>query len=395
MPNALIYSPDLDGHRQVHVFVYANILEELGFNIYAAGNLKQSVSNSFYIDKLKKILGSKFIDTSVFTNGGYGISKDEFIGLQDSCKTDLTVFPEADNHLALFVSQMFGLKNRFRGKMAGLFLRPFYFYEETSLYDKLKYIKHLPSKWRTDDKLFHEILLRKFSLLDVAFYLDENFVAHHKNTTLVPDVYQQYAELIVKDESAQQRSWIGKLNQFREKNSGRFVFFYFGTSQLRRGYDTLLKMAVDHKGCFIHCGLTNNKEKYKHDTEALKSSLQKSGSLFETNQYIEDPVCIEHFFKSVSHLILPYRDFYGSSGVMLQALNLGIPILAPQNGIIGYSINKYNLGMTYDENDPLSLDSRFESFSKTDPGNFEENIKNYMSHQSAGHLKKVLVNSFS
>jgi hypothetical protein len=154
-------------------------------------------------------------------------------------------------------------------------------------------------------------------------------------------------------------------------------------------------MAEDHRGCFIHCGLLNNKEKFKYDTEALRSSLFKTGRLFETNQYIEDPVCIEYFFKSVSHLVLPYRNFYGSSGVMLQALGYGIPILAPENGIIGYSINKYKLGMTYNENDPLSLDSQFEAFIKTDPDQYTDNIKSYMKLQSAKNLKKVLVNSFT
>jgi hypothetical protein len=79
---------------------------------------------------------------------------------------------------------------------------------------------------------------------------------------------------------------------------------------------------------------------------------------------------------------------------MLQALNLGIPVLAPENGIIGYSINKYNLGMTYNENDQSSLNSQFQIFKETDPVSFGENIKTYMSHQSAEHLKKVLVNSF-
>jgi hypothetical protein len=153
-------------------------------------------------------------------------------------------------------------------------------------------------------------------------------------------------------------------------------------------------MAVDHDGCFIHCGLINRDDKYEYDVEGLRASLDKEGRLFETNLYIEDPVCIEHFFKSASHLILPYRSFYGSSGVMLQALNLGIPILAPGNGIIGYSIMKHKLGMTYDEKNPLSLDARFESFIKTDPKIYEENIEKYMINQSASNLKKVLVNSF-
>ncbi len=243
--------------------------------------------------------------------------------------------------------------------------------------------------------MFHEILLKRFSLLDVAFYIDENFVVNHKNSSWLPDVFQQYADQIVDDDKSEQRKWIEKLDDFKEKNKGRFLFLYFGTAQFRRGYDTLLKLAAESGGSFIHCGLNNDADKYVHDIYELKSLLKKDGRLFETNQFIEDPYCIEYFFKSVSHLVLPYRNFYGSSGVMLQALGFGIPVLAPENGIIGYRIKKYQMGSTYNDRNGISLENQFEEFKSADPGMFKNNIKNYMNYQTAEQLQKALINSVS
>jgi hypothetical protein len=141
--------------------------------------------------------------------------------------------------------------------------------------------------------------------------------------------------------------------------------------------------------------LRNSNDKYLYDINELRSSLSKNDRLFETDQFIEDPVCIEYFFKSVSHLVLPYRNFYGSSGVMLQALKFGIPIMAPENGIIGYRIEKNQLGITYNDKDATSLNTKFNLFKELDPKIFENNIKAYMNIQSIKQLEKVLVNAFT
>ena len=117
--------------------------------------------------------------------------------------------------------------------------------------------------------------------------------------------------------------------------------------------------------------------------------------MFETDLYIADPATIEYFFKSVSHLVLPYRKYYGSSGVMLQALDYGIPVLAPDIGIIGHRIRKYGLGITYDDKDASSLNSQFDYFKELNPKTFEDNIKIYMNYQTTEQLKVVLINAFT
>lgn len=396
MPNALIFSPDLDGHRQLYVFVLSHILEELGFKIFVAANPKKKVTNSFYIDKLNKNPEINLIDTNTYTIGGLNFSIKDFLKLQNDTKSDLTILAEADPHFQMLISQIFRKKNKLRGKVVGIFMRPFYYYREKNLLSKLRFIKHFFSRWNRDEQLFFEFFLKKFSILDVVFSIDENFVSKHRNFKWLPDVFQQYADSIVApNENFEQRLWIDKLNAFKSKNKENFFFLYFGTAQNRRGYDTLLKLAEETGGCFIHCGLRDMEVNYHYNTNEIISNLKKEDKFFETNEYIEDPLCVEHFFKSVSHLILPYKTFYGSSGVMLQALNYGIPVLAPDSAIIGYRIKNYNLGQTYTEKDINSLISQFYAFSKLNPKSFEKDIKSYMNFQTATQLKNALTNAFS
>jgi glycosyltransferase involved in cell wall biosynthesis len=373
----------------------AHILEELGFTIFIGGNTRQKISNSFYIDKLKSNSSITILDTGDYPGGGLDITLSDFLKLQNTCEADLTVFADADNHLSLFTSQIFKPNKKLRGRVVGIFMRPFYYYRKKSLFQKLRFLKHFASRWKTDEQLFYDFFLKRFSLLDVALSLDENFVANNPKFRWLPDVFQQYAEVILKaDEKSTQRHWIEKLKAFKEKNKDRFSFFYFGTAQHRRGYDILLKMAEESGGCFIHCGLRDTEAKFSYDTNKIISSLKNEDRFFETNEYIEDPFCIEYFFRSVSHLVLPYRKFFGSSGVMLQALEYGVPILAPNVGVMGYRIEKYNLGMTYSDSDINSLKTQLDRFKKMDPKSFQNNIKTYMDLQSVEQLKKVLVKSF-
>jgi len=153
-------------------------------------------------------------------------------------------------------------------------------------------------------------------------------------------------------------------------------------------------MSVEQDGCFIHCGLNNLNEKFDQDLDVLKRKLEEQGRLLETNQFISDPVSIEHFFKSVTQIILPYRNFWGSSGVMLQALGYGIPVLVPEEGIMGYRVKKYNLGLTY-SNENGSLSGQVKKFKECSADFFKNSIAEYMKYQTPAQLKKALISVFT
>jgi hypothetical protein len=387
MQRALIFSSNFDGHRQVYVFVIAHILRELGYEIVIAGNFSANLNNTFYIDKLVKNNEIIKIDTYGYAGFGINISNSEFLNLQKKHNISLTVFAEADNHLPLFISQILPFNERFQGRLVGIFLRPWYFYEKLSFIDKLRYIKNLKKRWKFDKRLFHELLNSHFNLLDNSMHIDEYFVSKHVKCSWLPDVFQQYADNIVREETSDQRVWVERLDNFIQGNKGCFILLYFGTSQQRRGYAELLKLAIDFNACFVHCGLRNDNESYIYDVNNLREILNNNNKLFETNQYITDPYCIEYFFKAVSHLVLPYINFLGSSGVMLQALSYGIPVLVPDIGIIGYRTRNFNLGLTYS---PGLLEKQFFKFKETPIENFANSIGGYMNFQTEDRLHEAL-----
>lgn len=392
MKNALLFSPSFVGHRQVYIFVFVQILQKLGYTIYIAGNFKTKLNSTFYFDRFKDNENIFRIDTSTFDGDGVGIKIDEFIDLQNKYDIELTVFTEADSHIPLFVSQLKSGKKRLKGKTVGIFLRPFYFYHKLSLIDKARYVKRLHSFWDTDTRFFHEVLNPFFHLLNVSLHLDDFFVSKHRRTVCLPDVFQQFADQLVKEENSSQRLWIQKLDEFKNNNKGATMLLYFGAPQERRGYDVLLKLALDNNACFIHCGLRNDDTDYEYDVNKLREVLETQNRLFETNEYLTDPSTIEYFFKSVNHLILPYRDFLGSSGVMLQALGYNIPVLVPEVGIIGYRVKKYNLGFTFIKG---SFEKQFRSFLNTPKESFTKSIEEYMKSQSFQNLNSVLIQALS
>jgi len=384
MKNALLYSPGLAGHRQVYVFVLANILRKLDYSVYIAANLAEKLNSSYYLDKLQTDHGVNWIDTNFMDGNGVSIKSEDFRAIQKSNNINLTIFVEADNHIELFNSQVLNRKNKLFGRNIGIFLRPFYFYEKLNLLNNKWYIKKLWSIWKTDPRIFHEILRPNLGLLDASFCIDEYFTEKHKRIIWLPDMFQQYADRIVFEENIAQREWMHKLRDFKKSNENRLNLLYFGAPQQRRGYSQLLELAIRYDACFIHCGSRNNSS--QKDDE-IRARLEQEHRLFETNEYIIDPVCIEYFFKSVSHIVLPYINFMGSSGVMLQALSYNIPVLVPDQGIIGYRVKRHNLGLTYSSD---SFESQFQRFFQTPAETFAESINKYMRFQSADQLESVL-----
>lgn len=390
MPNALIYSPIFDGHRQMYVFVLSHVLNELGFNVFIAGDMHAQSDSNTHIEKIKAHYSVQFIDTSIYKMGGLEISRVEFCELQTRLNIDLTVFAEADHHIKLFIDQIPIKNKKLIGRVTGIFLRPFYLYEKNTFIESLKYLKHLPSIWKNDERMFFEFFLKYFPLLDSVLCIDEKFVSKHSYSQWLPDVFQKFTENIFQAESNPSLAWLTRLDNFKKQNKGRFVFLYFGTAQNRRGYDTLLKMTVDYDGCFLHCGLRGNETKFSENVDQLKSILQSEDRFLETNEFIENPVIIEAFFKMTTHIILPYRRFYGSSGVMIQALGYGIPVLVPENGIMGHRVKKHKLGLVFDNKNPESLNKQFQQFIKLSPSQFNKGISTFLEFQNTEILRHSL-----
>lgn len=393
MRNAMIYCENLNGHRQVYVFVIASILNKLNFKTTVVANFSGNVNSTFYIDQLKLITNLSTIDLKLPAREQVTDIR-EIINLQTQNQVEVSIYCDADHHIALFNQQLFSDDKKLKGRNIGLFIRPFYYYHKLTSWERLKYLKKILNNWRFDARLFHEFLLPKFYLLNYALHIDDNFASKHKNVLWLPDVFQQYADKIISNECASQRIWIEKINEFKRINKDIFIVLYFGAAGPRKGYDLLLKLAVENNACFIHCGLNDENQHYEIDVVNLKNKLKKEGRLLETNEFISDPATIEYFFKSTSHMVLPYRNFLGSSGIMLQALGYGIPVLVPDYGVMGFRVKRYNLGLAFNQS-THNLNDQFITFIQTPKEKFSDSIRNYMEMQSVNHLDEVLSSVFN
>lgn len=395
MRKVLIYSPLIDGHRQMYVYVLYRLLKEDGFSVYIAFDFSSKFDNSNYIEKIKLDESVIFIDTHGYDGGGLNLTKDDFFDLGKRFKFDITIFPEADHHISFFNSLLSFNKKKHTGKIIGIFLRPFYFYEKKSFFQKIKYIKYLLKNWRTDTQFFFQVLFKFFSVIDIAYCIDENFVNYQNRIKWLPDVFQGLTEELIQENKQTNQSWLFKIEEFKKNNPNRFVFLYFGTAQYRRGYDQVLKMAKAFNGVFVHCGLRGDNGLYSQEIENIRKELYLENRILETNEYIEDPVLIESFFRMTTHIVLPYRNFYGSSGVMIQAISYGIPVLVNEVGIMGYRVCKYHLGCVYNEFETGSLYSQFRRFIQISPNEFQNGFNEFINTQNSKFLKESLKRDFT
>ena len=135
------------------------------------------------------------------------------------------------------------------------------------------------------------------------------------------------------------------------------IMLSYGSLTLRKGVDVLLQAAIspDYPSDMIlfFAG------KQEADVQALMNSsegkaLKQSGKIVELNRYLLKKEQTAAFCAS-DIVWLGYRGHYSSSGVLAQAQALGLPIIGCREGIIGWTLNKYNNGYVAEDMSVLSI----------------------------------------
>ena len=316
------------------------------------------------------------------------------VELVGAANAQVTVLAQANGQLALLASQLSLRSKRIPGRRVGIFIGGTHHVHEAkgprSLASSLENVNRLTRDWQNDGRLVMEFLLPRFRLVDAALCLDEVFVASHGAPfAWLPDIYRHFGQPSA-DAEAERSRWEGVLDEFLLRNRSRPVLLYYGKEQPRRGYDLLLRLAVEEDGCFIHCGLPEPQARYETDIEPLRSVLRGRGALLETNGYLVDHDVAETFFSATKCLVLPYREHYGSSGVMLQALSAGRPVLVPDVGLMAHRVKRHGLGLTYAPNDWADLRDKFKQLLQKPAAESEDRIRLFMSYFSLQQIHAAL-----
>ena len=402
MATAVLFAPSLRGHRQTYCRVLAQILLDDGFHVSVVGGVEpartaQGPARAPQLADLEKHSRYRFVPLPASGMPLLQNSPAGFTALLDELAADAVVLTEADTCLPLLNAR--AARHRRPRRWVGIFIRTTnYAHEQTPQHRSrsargLSSVRHARTTllhWRRDPWLFHEVLLHRLRLLDGALYLDETFVAAHgRSAQWLPDIFT--ARPWRNEENAEEtRAWAQKLDAFMTAQNGRPAFVYIGTNQVRRGYDTLLRLAVAEDGCFVHCGRRAEEEGYRYDIELLRRQLQARDALFETGAYYEADATADLFLRRGEVVVLPHRGHLGSSGVMLQAVAAGRPVLVPDRGLMAERVRAFGLGRTYRAEDWNDLRRQYRALRSEGRQHIAANTYAFMSFFSREQTENAL-----
>ena len=382
-PRVLVFSPALEGHRQIYCRALTDILHDAGCGVVVAGSfgVLDAPARVEFASALRRRGPVELVDTSALPRGGRDVDLDALRRLVTQKAADITLLTEADDHLGLLTRQI-APGRRVPGRRVGIFLRS----------TRYVHVGRDPDPWRnrfgrwrrgqvvwdTDPYVFHERLMPRFGLLDAALCLDEVFVGSHgRPYEWLPDIYASFAEEDWRSNETE-RLWLARLREFCGRQPESQVLVYYGRAQVRRGYPLLLRLAVDLGAGFVHCGVRPSIDDPQGEIAGLRERLAERGALLETDAYLRSFGAAREFMGAASCAVLPYRRHFVSSGVMLQALDAGRPALVPERGLMACRTRTFGLGHTFAEGSYEDLRRETLRLMSETPGPYAPRIRRFM-----------------
>ncbi|MFD1810012.1 glycosyltransferase [Gemmobacter lanyuensis] len=147
----------------------------------------------------------------------------------------------------------------------------------------------------------------------------------------------------------------------RKRGDGRAVALVFGALTRRKGIFQTLD-AWQHLAPADRAGLALRFVGRLGDAERapfLENLAMKRAALPDAVIELEDRFLTDEDLAAeitgADIILAPYQNHIGSSGVMHWAVAAGKPLIAQKTGLIGYQVDRYQLGATTDCSDPKQI----------------------------------------
>jgi glycosyltransferase involved in cell wall biosynthesis len=235
-----------------------------------------------------------------------------------------------------FLKDIFTIKKHsLKSKWIAIFISPY-------CYPSMNYLKRNMLKTSLKQKVKH---------FDITFWLDEFFVkdTNIKKSYWLPDISKSFNHVDDTDEDTE--TLCALIDNFLEQNKGKKILLFFGSYFVRKGLDFLLQLALDDKQFVIlRAGEMSESDRSPEFIDNMLT-LEKNKQLLNIPMFIKSPKVTKKLFDETCFIALPYRDHYSSSGVMLQALEFGKPVIVPDIGLMARRVLYSNIGITYKHGD--------------------------------------------
>lgn len=367
MKRILLYSPDVVGHPRVYCRAIADALVGQPCDIVIALGFTDEVGleHSPDLQPLASRPGVRLVESRAFSRSNQPhLDAEELVALQTQFGVDTTLFIEADKSNAQFVRIARGQASRFVGRNLGIFANTAEWYPGEDSFTGARLRLRAPTVRTTLGNVKRALFDRKQSL--PYFYENTVIAARVLDEILVKDErlaqwrgqpvrwMPEISRPAPMPETAQDEAEFAKRKQeleaFLASNHGREPALYFGDAAFYKGYDLFLEfIASTPSACAIHAGRTYDAQQrsyFRCDVDALRRQLTREGRLYETNGYVHAPRVKELFFGSIRLYLTTHRLALSSSTV-IQALELGRPVLVPDRGLLGHRVRTNQLGGVY------------------------------------------------
>jgi hypothetical protein len=399
MKRVLLNIPQLDGHRQVYCGVLCDYFLSRGFSVTVATDL-DGVNEYAPMKTLGEHPNIRFIpDTWTFGVPRSSVQLRRLVAAAREAAADLTFLAEADLAQGLLCAQITRPRYRLPGRRVGLFIRSTNYVHEVKRPQTgrigrvieravLDVYAYRPLSL-AQPRLFHEVATRRLDVLDAALCLDEVFVAEHGGRyRWLPDIaVGSSAGAEVSTETAE---WEAEVSAFLSAQGNRAVVVYEGMPQARRGYEELLQLACDVDGCFLHSGKLHDSHGYPHRELGPRATLISRSAIVESGRFYQDFETARVTLRAARCVVLPYLRHIGSSGVMLQALMAGRPVLVPDQGLMAWRVRNFGLGLTFTPGDSRDMRYKFSVLCNLPSEFFADSIRHFLAYFDRAHLNSAL-----
>lgn len=330
----------------------------------------------------------RLLETRSFSGrGDPGLLAEEIVEIQRATRADTTVFIEADKSESELRRIATGDAPRLLGRNVGIFANTAeWFPGEDSqtgqprrllaptLRTTLGNLKRAVFDRRFTKAHFFEKVVIGRRVLDEVLVKDERLAAWRGEPVFwMPEISRPAPVPETTGDEIEYLETKDRLTAFLAANGGREPVLYFGDAAYYKGYDLFLHLLASTPSlCGLHPGREADERErgwFRFDVDTLRARLVAEGRLFETGRYVHAQRMKELFFGSIRLYVTTHRLTLSSSTV-IQALELGRPVLVPDRGLLGHRVKANGLGGVYAYEDLDDLRRKAEALWSSDLGRF-------------------------
>lgn len=407
MDRILLYSPDVVGHPRVYCRVIADALATADCELVVAMGFTDEVGlgESPDLQPLVTRVGVRVLDTREYSGDGQPhLCAEELVSLQNSLSIDTTLFIEADKSNIEFTRIASREAPRLHGRNFGIFANAAEWYpgEDSFTGERLRIlgptlrttlgnIKRTLFQREKSSRYFYEDVLIGEEILNEIFVKDERLATWYGPPVYwMPEISRPKHTAETAEQTVDFVRRKNELETFLASNKHREPVLYFGDAAYYKGYDLFLQfIASTPSTCAIHAGRSYDSVQhpfFQYDVDALRIQLKDAGRLHETNAYVHTRQLKELYF-GVIRLYLTTHRLALSSSTVIQALELGKPVLVPDRGLLGYRVRAHELGDVYAYGDLSDLSRKAQDLWSSDLTRFATSVSSFWENFSDGSVK--------